>query len=239
MEETISKIVEEWFLTEPLLFSAWCTHTLAENTKMNVPMRTGKMRIEYNPDMMKDWGRRQIEERLRFEVIRILLGHPYQRQPYKAKKATLGIASDMTLTSSYHNISTISLPKGLRFDSGLCFEEYYAIVKDFLDTNMQSPPYDIVGEIDDGGAAKAITRNPAESLTAVMSRRMMKTGAAKMTMLKKGHVKDMNRKRAAKRMTGRSKMNNPKERTIGSNKWQIWQRSPRNFGRRTNWPRSS
>ena len=155
MEETISKIVEEWFLTEPLLFSAWCTHTLAENTKMNVPMRTGKMRIEYNPDMMKDWGRRQIEERLRFEVIRILLGHPYQRQPYKAKKATLGIASDMTLTSSYHNISTISLPKGLRFDSGLCFEEYYAIVKDFLDTNMQSPPYDIVGEIDDGGGGQS------------------------------------------------------------------------------------
>lgn len=47
-------------------------------------------------------------------------------------------------------------------------------------------------------AAKAITRNPAESLTAVMSRRMMKTGAAKMTMLKIDHVKEMNRKRAAK-----------------------------------------
>ncbi len=92
---------------------------------------------------------------LRFEVIRILLGHPYQRQPYKAKKATLGIASDMTLTSSYHNISTISLPKGLRFDSGLCFEEYYAIVKDFLDTNVQSPPYDIVGEIDDGDGGQS------------------------------------------------------------------------------------
>lgn len=155
MEETISKIVEEWFLTEPLLFSAWCTHTLAENTRMNVPMRTGKMRIEYNSDMMKDWGRRQIEERLRFEIIRILLGHPYQRQPHKAKKATLGIASDVTLTSSYHNISTISLPKGLRFNIGLCFEEYYAIVKDFLDTNMQSLPYDIVGEIDDGGGGQS------------------------------------------------------------------------------------
>lgn len=59
------------------------------------------------------------------------------------------------MTSSYHNISTISLPKGLRFDSGLCFEEYYAIVKDFLDTNMQSPPYDIVGEIDDGGGGQS------------------------------------------------------------------------------------
>ena len=151
MEEIISRIVEEWFLTEPLLFSAWCTHTLVENTRMTVPMRTGKMRIEYNPDLMKDWRKAQIEERLRFEVIRILLGHPYQRQPYMAKKATLGIASDVTLTSSYHKIRTITLPEGLRFDGGLCFEEYYAIVEEFLDQNLQSPPYDVEGEIDDGG----------------------------------------------------------------------------------------
>ena len=61
MEEIISRIVEEWFLTEPLLFSAWCTHTLVENTRMTVPMRTGKMRIEYNPDLMNDWRKAQIE----------------------------------------------------------------------------------------------------------------------------------------------------------------------------------
>ena len=137
MEEVISHIVEEWFLTEPLLFSAWCTHTLAENRKMHVPMRTGKMRIEYNPDILADWTDEAIEERLKFEVIRILLGHPYQRQPYKAKKSTLGIASDVTLSATYHKIKSIKVPEGLRYDRGLCFEEYYALVEAFL--NQQRP----------------------------------------------------------------------------------------------------
>lgn len=137
MEDVISHIVEEWFLTEPLLFSAWCTHTLVENRRMHVPMRTGKMRIEYNPDILADWTNEAIEERLKFEVIRILLGHPYQRQPYKAKKSTLGIASDVTLSATYHKIKSIKVPEGLRYDRGLCFEEYYALVEAFL--NQQRP----------------------------------------------------------------------------------------------------
>ena len=86
MEELLSQIAGDWFLTEPLMFSVWCTHTLEVNSKMCVPMRTGKMRIEYNPEILSSWTRSAIEERLRFEVIRILLGHPYQRQPYKAKR---------------------------------------------------------------------------------------------------------------------------------------------------------
>ena len=151
MEEILSQIAGDWFLTEPLMFAAWCTHTLEANTKMSVPMRTGKMRIEYNPDVMKSWTRVEIEERLRFEVVRILLGHPYQRQPYKAKKATLGVASDVTLTASYHRIGTIKLPAGLQYEKGLCFEEYYAIVEAYLDKNLKSPKYEIEGLIDDGG----------------------------------------------------------------------------------------
>jgi len=151
MEEILSQIAGDWFLTEPLMFAAWCTHTLEENAKMSVPMRTGKMRIEYNPDVMKSWTRVEIEERLRFEVVRILLGHPYQRQPYKAKKATLGVASDVTLTASYHRIGTIKLPAGLQYEKGLCFEEYYAIVEAYLDKNLKSPKYEIEGLIDDGG----------------------------------------------------------------------------------------
>lgn len=151
MEELLSHIVEGWFLTEPLMFAAWCTHTLEANTKMCVPMRTGKMRIEYNPEILKGWSRTAIEERLRFEVVRILLGHPYQRQPYKAKKSTLGVASDVTLTSSYHRVDSIKLPQGLQYDKGLCFEEYYAIVEEFLSREMKSPKYEMEGLIDDGG----------------------------------------------------------------------------------------
>lgn len=151
MEELLSQIAGDWFLTEPLMFSVWCTHTLEVNSKMCVPMRTGKMRIEYNPEILSSWTRSAIEERLRFEIIRILLGHPYQRQPYKAKKATLGVASDVTLTSSYHRISTIKLPDGLQYEKGLCFEEYYALVEAYLDKNLKSPKYEIEGLIDDGG----------------------------------------------------------------------------------------
>ena len=144
MEDVISHIVEEWFLTEPLLFSAYCTHQLAENTKMSVPMRTGKMRIEYNPDILQDWRNDAIEERLKYEVIRILLGHPYQRQPYKAKKSTLGIASDVTLADAYHKISSITLPPGLKYDRGLCFEEYYAIVEAFLKQQKPQEQGDVI-----------------------------------------------------------------------------------------------
>lgn len=151
MEELLSQIAGDWFLTEPLMFSVWCTHTLEVNSKMCVPMRTGKMRIEYNPEILSSWTRSAIEERLRFEVIRILLGHPYQRQPYKAKKATLGVASDVTLTSTYHRIGSIQLPQGLNYDKGLCFEEYYAIVEEFLSRELYSPLYEMEGLIDDGG----------------------------------------------------------------------------------------
>lgn len=151
MEELLSHIVEGWFLTEPLMFAAWCTHTLVENTKICVPMRTGKMRIEYNPEILASWSKTAIEERLRFEVVRILLGHPYQRQPYHAKKSTLGVASDVTLTSSYHRVDSIQLPHGLHYDKGLCFEEYYAIVEEFLSQEMKSTKYEMEGLIDDGG----------------------------------------------------------------------------------------
>ena len=152
MEELISHIVEEWFLTEPMLFAAFCTHSLEENTRMTVPMRTGKMRIEYNPEILTGWSNAKIEERLKYEVVRILLGHPYQRQPYKAKKGTLGIASDVTLKSVYKGISSINLPADLHFDKGLCFEEYYALVQRWMDEKKcQSPPYEKEGQIDDGG----------------------------------------------------------------------------------------
>ena len=151
MEQLITKIIEEWFLTEPALFACYCTHTLAENKKMCVPMRSGKMRIEYNPDILRDWKTSKIEERLKYEVIRILLGHPYQRQPYKATKAALGLASDVTLADSYNKPDTIEIPKDLQYEKGKCFEEYYALVAAYLDREAESPPYDKEGMIDDGG----------------------------------------------------------------------------------------
>lgn len=164
MEKIISHIAEEWFLSEPVLFACYCTHTLTSNTKMCVPMRTGRMKIEYNPVVMAGWSESRIEQRLRLEIIRILLGHPYQRQPYKATKAALGLASDITLIDSYEDASMLMLPPGLEFEGGKCFEEYYAIVTAYLEA-MSRHMYSAIGEIeglfDDGGGGIS---DDAESL---------------------------------------------------------------------------
>lgn len=155
IEEKIHKIVEDWFLMEPALFVIWCTHKLVKNEKLAVPMRSGRQMIEFNPEMMKDWNESEIAERLRFEVLRILLGHPYMRQPFKARKGILGLASDITLKSLYKDTSTLPVPSDLIYEKGKCFEEYYALVKKYVEqkeTETYSPPYEIDGGLlDDGG----------------------------------------------------------------------------------------
>lgn len=155
IEEKIHKIVEDWFLMEPALFVIWCTHKLVKNEKLAVPMRSGRQMIEFNPEMMKDWNESEIAERLRFEVLRILLGHPYMRQPFKARKGILGLASDITLKSLYKDTSTLPVPSDLIYEKGKCFEEYYAIVRKYVEhkeTETYSPPYEIDGGLlDDGG----------------------------------------------------------------------------------------
>lgn len=155
IEEKIHKIVEDWFLMEPALFVIWCTHKLIKNEKLAVPMRSGRQIIEFNPEMMKDWNEIEIAERLRYEVMRILLGHPYMRQPFKARKGILGLASDITLKSLYKDTSTLPVPSDLIYEKGKCFEEYYALVKKYVEqkeTETYSPPYEIDGGLlDDGG----------------------------------------------------------------------------------------
>ena len=190
MKELLSHIVEEWFLTEPLLFSAYCTHQLVENVKMSVPMRTGKMCIEYNPELLCAWRKDTVAERLKYEVIRILLGHPYQRQPYKAKKSTLGIASDITLADSYHKISSITIPSGLHYDRGLCFEEYYVIVDAFLKQKLYSPPYETEGYVDDGGGGVSMDAESRAS-TDSMLEAQQKNGSLYPDEAEKGNFVEM------------------------------------------------
>ncbi len=97
MKKLISNIVQQWFLSEPLLFNIFCTHELIENQNINIPFRTGKKRIEYNSRILKNLSSAEIEEYLKIELIRIMLKHPYQRQPMGAKKPYLTAASDATI----------------------------------------------------------------------------------------------------------------------------------------------
>ena len=101
LTETLNKITQTWFLSEPLLFSVFCCHEFVANEKLHISFRTGKMRIEYCPQIVETLSDHEIAEYLKIEVFRILLKHPYQRQPTGANKAYLAIASDVTLHANY------------------------------------------------------------------------------------------------------------------------------------------
>ncbi len=101
MKERISEITQRWFLSEEALFSTFCTHRVAENSSMKSPVRVGKGVIEVNPTLCADMPDKELEERLRVEVIRILLKHPYERQPEGCCNIARALGSNCVIGDSY------------------------------------------------------------------------------------------------------------------------------------------
>lgn len=133
--EKIKKIGEQWFLTEPLLFAVYCSHEFTENNAMDVPLRTGNRKVEFSSRILDGLQNTTLTELLKLEMYRILLKHPYQRQPPFAVKALLTLASNITIADVQ------SIPTGLkkwmeglelRVPKGLCFEEYYHLLQEQL-----------------------------------------------------------------------------------------------------------
>lgn len=128
-EERIKKIVERWFLLEPLMFNIFCTHKLEKNLGLKVPFRSGKMKIEYSPLLLQKLSDKEVEEYLKAEVFRIVLKHPYERVPQDANKVALGFASDVTIEqTSQFTIPLINYAE-LGLAKGLSYEEYYRDLK--------------------------------------------------------------------------------------------------------------
>ena len=101
MFERISRITERWFLSEEALFSVFCTHRVAENSGMECHVRVGKGVIEVNPDLCADISDKELEERLCVEVVRILLKHPYDRQPEGCGITARALGSNCVIGDSY------------------------------------------------------------------------------------------------------------------------------------------
>ena len=101
MNERISAIAQRWFLSEEALFMTFCTHSIAENSNMKCPLRVGKGVIEVNPSLCADMNDKELEERLRVEVIRILLKHPYERQPDGCSLTARALGSNCVIGDSY------------------------------------------------------------------------------------------------------------------------------------------
>ncbi len=97
-EKRLNSIIQHWFINEPLLFSVVTTHHLVSNESLSVPMRTGHQCIEYSELLTKDLSENELTDFLKTEAYRILLKHPYARQPYKANPMALQLASDVILS---------------------------------------------------------------------------------------------------------------------------------------------
>ena len=101
LEEKLREISQGWFYSEPLLFSVICTHTLVENSRLSVPMRSGRQVIEFSSALLKKYNDSEVEDFLKIEVFRILLMHPYSRLPHNANRGILLLASDVTINQFY------------------------------------------------------------------------------------------------------------------------------------------
>ena len=145
MIERISRITEKWFLSEEALFMAYCTHRLAENSGMKCPMRVGKGTIELNPTLCDEMNDKELEERLCVEVIRILLKHPYDRQPAGCSNTARALGSNCVIGDSY--ILTrmdIEHPEDFRLPPNGHYEFYARMIQKMLkqtedsETGMES-----------------------------------------------------------------------------------------------------
>lgn len=128
VRERLSSITRNWFLMEPLYFSVFCTHALSAEQNLSIPMRTGGGKVQYNPSLLEPMTDQEIEEYLKVEMIRILLKHPYQRQPYGALPELLYLASNATIYDGMSNCFHIPLiPEDIikKIPRHRTFEEYY------------------------------------------------------------------------------------------------------------------
>ena len=108
VEKRLKTIIQNWFYTEPLCFSICTTHILVENPMMQIPMRCGQLRIEFSSELLNSYSDKTLEEYLKIEVYRILLGHPYSRKPYNARPVILVLASDVVINSFYKTFVSLS-----------------------------------------------------------------------------------------------------------------------------------
>ena len=149
MKERITRITERWFLSEEPLFSAFCTHRVTENREMKCCARVGRGVIEINPDLCEDISDKELEERLRVEVIRILLKHPYERQPDGCSNTARALGSNCVIGDSYRfQQLEMEKPADFEFPSNQHFEYYARRIQMLLPKGQQSPSDDPDGNGD-------------------------------------------------------------------------------------------
>lgn len=159
MRERITTILERWFIQEPALFQVLCTHQLVPNTQMACPVRSGKRRVEYNPDYLREMTDQGLEEALRTEAVRILLKHPYERKPDGCSQQAISIGSNVVVGDNYkYNSFKIDRPLDYGLPPGMTYEWYSRIIQSMLPQDGNE------GESDDGDKGQGAGKGGGDKL---------------------------------------------------------------------------
>lgn len=118
IKKQLNEIAQNWFLRgDSALFYGFCSHSLKENAEQTVPLRSGQMRIEYNPNLLLNNTHAENTDLLKNEVIRILMKHPYHRRPDPFEPDLALLASNLAIGAEN------PIPYGLPPNQS--FEYYY------------------------------------------------------------------------------------------------------------------
>ena len=110
---------------EPPLFAVLCIHELAPNAQMSCPLRSGRKRLEYNPDIVNEMSDEALEEALRAEAVRLLLKHPYERRPDGCSQRAMALGSNLVIGDNYsHPRFRIETPEEFGLKKGMNYEYY-------------------------------------------------------------------------------------------------------------------
>ena len=131
MQERFTKIMQDWFLMEPVLFQVLCSHELSANELMSCPVRSGCKRLEYNPNIVREMTDAALEEALRAEAVRIIMKHPYERRPDGCSQKAAGMASDVVIGDNYtHDRLRMIKPEDLDLKKSMSYEWYAREIED-------------------------------------------------------------------------------------------------------------
>ena len=148
-EQKIRSFAETWFLTEPVLFSTWTTHSIVKNNNIET-LRVGGRKVEYNEKFVMGLPDDELKSLLLFEAFRILMKHPYER----AKPNKIANYTGSNVTVQEYLSSMLEMPKALEMFDNLLEKHQSKHDKEFLEQ------YDNLEELDEDELKEATGLSP-------------------------------------------------------------------------------
>lgn len=144
----IDKIINRWFITEPIFFMTQCMFRLTPNdsiTKFAVDTEHLYVNMNYAETLTPE----KFEEHLKAEYLRILLRHPFNRRTDNMDKEIAFIASECVLSDNvvFNHIDVVKsnlFTDNKRSNIKLSYEELYKLINKKLSDVTKSIPNDSI-----------------------------------------------------------------------------------------------